>query len=130
MNDVTSVTYVTSKIYKVKPQHENKDSPRPNHRTMKTSPELCGIEFRSAKRLREFLRLNPLLAHTTILSAGRFRILVLRCADFPTRESQEIFSRTGEHVATFIGPATLEYIYQIKLAAPGEVGGYRPEAFK
>jgi hypothetical protein len=97
---------------------------------MKVTKELCGIEFPSEKELERFLVRNPQMHDTTMLSAGEWRILVFLCADFPTRECSEIFSPAGKHLATFIGPDALEYTYQIKLGAPGEPGGYRPEAFR
>jgi hypothetical protein len=67
---------------------------------------------------------------TTILSAGKCRLLVFLSSDFPTRECCEVFTPVGKHLATFIGPDAMEYTYQIKLGAPGEPGGYRPEAFR
>lgn len=92
--------------------------------------ELCGIEFRTTRDFKRFLALNPMLQAAHTLTSGRFRIIVFTCANFPTRDSQEIFSNTGRHVATFIGPDALEYTWQIKLGGPGEPGGYRPEAFR
>ena len=97
---------------------------------MKLTKELCGIEFLSLAELEHFQILNPRMDSTTILSAGECQILLFQCSDFPTRECIEIFTDTGEHYATFIGPDALEHTYQIKLGAPGEPGGYRPEAFQ
>ena len=97
---------------------------------MKKSAELCGIEFRDRKGLQRFQLLNPMLCDAVVLEAGERRLLVFRTSNFPTRDIQEIFTKSGKHYATFIGPDALEGTYQVKIRAPGEQGGHQPEAFR
>jgi hypothetical protein len=92
--------------------------------------ELCGIELQTDNDLRCFQRVNPWSCDTTLLASGPYRILVFKCSNFPTRGVEEVFDHSGKHCATFIGPDALEYTYQIKLGAPGEAEGCRPEAFQ
>ena len=88
--------------------------------------ELCGIEFRTPEDLDRFLRDNPKFYNTARLAAGPYRIMLLYCHDFPTRDTREAFTPEGRHWATFIGPDALEHTWQIRFKTPP--GGYGPQS--
>jgi len=76
--------------------------------------ELCGIEIFNQEYLNVFLQHNPRLRESAMLAAGRFRILLVKMPNFPTREISELFDVGGRHVGNFIGPDALRLTYQIE----------------
>jgi hypothetical protein len=82
--------------------------------------ELCGIEFFSRQHYEEFLAVNSTLRRTTTLTAGNNVIILMRMADFPTRDVRDLFDTEGRAIGKLIGPDALQWTYQIQLAEPGE----------
>ena len=76
--------------------------------TRAPKPELCGIEFFSRKRYKEFIRLNPLLQNTARLTAENHIMILVMLKDSPTRGISEFYDSDGRAIGKFIGPDALE----------------------
>jgi hypothetical protein len=72
--------------------------------------DICGIEFYSDADLESCMRRNPALKRTVVSDCT---ILLFRCADFPTRDIEEIFNADGSLYATLLGPDALEEFYHV-----------------